>query len=185
LTVKNKIVQIKEIKMSETKNGLVKRLKSVKHIEFYVAGIAIGLMLLIYFSASLFSGQANANGTVPSQPDITFGDYQRRTESSVQRVVSSMRGVGKVEVAINWESSIELVIAYITINNNGNISSTPQLVTENGVTRPIVIKEIYPQALGVAMAVQGAEDMRVKLAVLDTVSIFLNIPQDKIVVQAM
>ncbi|MDR3022313.1 MAG: hypothetical protein LBU60_06555 [Clostridiales bacterium] len=170
---------------TKLKNSITAKLKQIKHIEFYIAGIAVGVMLLIYFSANLF-GQAGASSPgPPTPPSASFADYHQRTESNLQRVVSSMKGVGKAEVAINWESSIELVIAYITVNNNGTISSTPQLVTENGVTKPIVLHEIYPKALGVVIVAQGGNDARVRLNIIEMTSVLLSISQDKVVVQSM
>jgi stage III sporulation protein AG len=173
-----------DTKSKKPKLNIINRLKGVKHIEFYIAGIAIGLMLFVYFGATIFGGQADTPNN-NSPPDVSFGDYQRRIEYNAKTVVSSMRGVGRTEIAIAWESSVELVIAYITINNGGNTSLTPQLVTENGTTKPIVVKEIYPQVLGVAISCEGGNDARVRLAVIDTVSILLNVSQTKVIVQGM
>ncbi|MCL1944562.1 MAG: hypothetical protein FWF56_03920 [Firmicutes bacterium] len=166
------------------KETVVAKLKKVKHIEFYVAGLAIALMLIVYFSASLFSG-STSSGNTNTTPKQSFADYQDRIEQNLKSVVGSMKGVGKTEVAIAWESSIELVLAYITINNGGNLSSTPQLVTENGTTKPLVIKEIYPDVIGVALTIQGGDDARVRLAVIDTVCVLLSVSSSKVVVQSM
>lgn len=167
----------------EKKPSVFSNLKKIKHIEFYVAGIAIALMLLVYFSATIFkSSSTNSSGNSP--PEMSYADYQRRVEANLTKVVSTMKGVGDTHVAIAWESSVELVIAYITVNNGGSLSSTPQLVTENGVTKPLVIKEVYPTIIGVALTVEGADDTRVRLNILDTVSVLLHIPYEKIVIQA-
>jgi len=163
-------------------SNIYTRLKKIKHIEFYIAGIAIAIMLLIYFSANIFGGtKTNAD----ESQNITYDNYIVQQENKVTSMVRQMKGVGKADVAIRFESSIEYILAVITTESSNGTSTTPILVTENGVTKPIIVQEIYPKAKGVVVVCEGAKDAKVKLQVIDAVSIMLDLVKEKIVVTPM
>ncbi|MCL2599196.1 MAG: hypothetical protein FWD76_04735 [Firmicutes bacterium] len=161
---------------------VVTKLKKVKHIEFYVAGVAIALMLLIYFSTSIFGGVGSKSVDKPTmQAPMTYDEYIIKKEAQVGRMIGQIKGVGESDVAINFESSVEYVLAVIVSETGSGKTETPILVTENGVTKPIILKEIYPKALGVFVVCQGANNAAVRTAILDGVSAMLDIAKDKIV----
>lgn len=165
--------------------GTITRLKKIKHIEFYIAGIAIGLMLLIYFSASIFGSGATVGSSSSTEKQVTYDQYIVEREQKITTMVRQMKGVGNADVAIHFESSIEYIFAVMSTENSNGKTETPMLVTENGVTKPIIVKEIYPKALGVVIVCEGANNSTVRIAVIDAVSIMLNLTKEKIVVTTM
>ena len=62
--------------------------------------------------------------------------------------VKKLSGDKNAKVIVNWETSVEAVIAYATSTGQNSSSSQPTIV-QNG--NPVVLKEIYPKALGVTM----------------------------------
>ena len=150
-----------------------------------MAGIAIVVMLGIYLTSFLPS-RASASSNRPPGQESDVIDYRHYMEQRLTFVLSQIDGVGRTEIMINWESSVELIIAYITSESNGGSNSAPALVTvPGGGTRPIVLKEIKPRALGIIIVAQGGGDTRTRLNIISAVTVFLNISPDNVSVFAM
>ncbi len=155
-------------------------LKSKKHLEIIIAVIAVAIMLVIYFSA-----RASGAKTPVSDATTVSADYCGKTESELVSALEAMKGVGKVKVVVNWESGVEKIIAYATSNSGNNVTTTPTIIQSQGTSSPIVLKEVYPKALGVIIICQGGNNIAVKLDVMNAVSVLLDIPQNKINVYPM
>lgn len=160
--------------MSE-KKGFFARLKGVKNIEIIIAAVAVGVMLIIYFSG--FVGK--------KQQDVapkSYGDYCERMSAEVEELVSGIGGAGKTKVVINWESSVELILAENESFGANSSTSAPQIITSGGASSPIILKEIYPKALGVAVVCEGGGNAKVKVDIIMAVSTLLKIEPEKIIV---
>lgn len=154
-------------------------LKAKKHWEIVIAVVAVAVMLALYFSAKAKPTEKKTTTAV------AVGDYCERTERELTDTLAAMKGVGKVKVAIGWESSVEKIIAYATNTSGSNITTTPTLVQTQGTSAPIVLKELYPKARGVLIICQGGNDVAVKLDIMNAVSAMLDISQAKVNVYAM
>ncbi|MCL2822032.1 MAG: hypothetical protein FWD86_02405 [Firmicutes bacterium] len=159
----------------EKKKSIFKKIKSVKHIEIIVAALAVGIMLVIYFSSSVFPRGGNGKG---QEQEVYFNDYLSRTQAQIVQLISNMDGAGRAHVVINWESSVELILA----QNSNSASSTPIIISGGGQSRPIVIKENYPKALGVVVVVEGGESARLRVDIIMALSILLNLDASAILV---
>lgn len=151
---------------------IFEKLKALKHKEIIIAVIAVVVMLFIYFST--FSGEKETKAESKS-------DYCERMESSLALAISHIEGAGKADVVINWSSSVEIVTATNT-NSNGN-SSSSQVV--NGTNGPIIVKEIYPKALGVLIVCEGGNNAKIKVDVVMAVSALMDISAEKVLVLGM
>lgn len=154
-------------------------IKSKKHLEVWIAVIAVVLMLVLYFSARGGKTQKTVAATSSSQ------DYCKKTEAELVTALEAMQGVGKVKAVISWESGVEKIIAYATNSSGSNISTTPTVIQQNGQSAPIVLKELYPKALGVVIICQGGNNVAIQLDVIRAVSVMLDIEQSKVNVYAM
>ena len=143
----------------------ISSLKSKKHLELVIAVIAVVIMLVLYFSTR--AGSAS------------------KTERQLVEALEAMKGVGKVKAVVSWESGVEKVIAYATSNSGNSVTTTPIVIQSQGISSPIVLKELYPKALGVIIICQGGNNIAVKLDVMNAVSALLNISQNKVNVYAM
>ena len=155
-------------------------LKSKKHLEIAIAVIAVALMLILYFSTKITLPKASA-----STEQESVENYCTKTERELATALESMQGVGKVQIVISWESGVEKVIAYATNQSGNNVSTTPTIVQTQGSSTPIVLKELYPKALGAIIICQGGNNVAVKLDVIHAVSTLLNVSQNNVNVYAM
>lgn len=161
------------------KPNILDKIKSIKHIEIIVAVIAVAVMLILYLS-TLFG--AKSEKTADS---LERTDYCAATERSLAEAISAVQGAGKTKVMIGWESGVESVLAYVTNINGSSTSTYPQLVTENGVTKPIVLKEIYPKPIGVVIICEGGDNVQVKIEIINAVCVLLQVTPDKITILKM
>jgi stage III sporulation protein AG len=106
-------------------------------------------------------------------------------ERELNDKLSALDGAGACEVIVSWESGIEAVIAYITNTSQNAVTQSPQIISSGGTQSPVILKEIYPKALGVVVFCQGAGNVRVRMDVMTAVSTLLEITPDKIQVLAM
>ena len=154
-------------------------LKEKKHIEIVIAVLAVVVMLILYFSIKVGTNKTS------EEAGVIGSDYCERVEKELVSALENMKGVGKVKLVVNWESGVETVIAYATATSSSGVTTTPTLVQSQGSSKPIVLKEIYPKALGVVIICQGGNNVSVKLDVMNAVSVLLGISQNKVNVFAM
>lgn len=164
---------------SESKlKKLITSLKTKKHWEIVVAVVAVVVMLALYFSAR--AGKSTDSVAESAEPG-----YCKKTEQDLTAALEAMKGVGKVKVAIHWESGVEKIIAYATSTSGNTINTTPTIVQSGGTSAPVVLKEVYPKALGVVIICQGGTDVAVKMNVIQAVSSLLGISPNSVNVYAM
>lgn len=156
-------------------------IKAKKHLEIVIAVVAVAVMLLLYFT----SRAAKPKTASAEKQTTATEDYCAKTERQLCDALAAMKGVGKVKAVIGWESSVEKIIAYATSTSGSNTTTTPTLVQSQGSSAPIVLKELYPKAIGVLIICQGGNNVAVKLEVMNAVSAMLDISQAKVNVCAM
>ena len=163
----------------EKKPKLFARLKKVKHIEVYVAGFVVLVMIAIY--ASNFLGGASDSG-VYSQIQANQNQFAREMEARLVSTLSQVRGAGRVSAMVTVTGSARLEIAYnvnentVTQNTPGGASNitttivkTPVIINGRDGPQPLVLLEIKPQLRGVVIVAEGARDIAVRLALLRAV----------------
>jgi stage III sporulation protein AG len=163
-------------------DGIFKKIKSIKNIELIVAAIFIGIILLVFFSGSLFNS-ANSGDTVT----ISLADYGNALEKKMENTLSKINGAGKVSVMITFESGIEYITA-MTVNSqtntvsndySGGSSKTQSIVQSNSPVivggKAVIVKEIEPKVKGVIIVSQGAGSVYVKIELTKAASTLLNI----------
>ena len=111
----------------------------------------------------------------------------------MEEILSTIKGAGTVRVLISYQSGPELIAATSqdseTVSNstgeNGgseSIKTKTDVVTvkNNGEEEALVLKEIRPEIAGVLVTATGAEDITVKMNILQAVQTLLNIPANKV-----
>lgn len=172
-------------------NRFRRALRTNKKLELALYGGIVACALLLYFAGSAWeknksSGnvvQVGANQSVYSETDV---------EERLKKVLSCIRGAGKVEVMITYDTGTELVTA-MSQNINSNSSETtdgdktsattqrtetsePATVSAQGGNSPIVLLEKQPVVRGVIVVAEGAADIRVMLDLQRAVRAVLDIP---------
>ncbi len=166
-------------------------IRNNKRLEYAVYG-GIALIAVILYAASLMPKKADEGPlTKASEPT-----QAARVEQRLRSVLGCIRGAGRVEVMVTYESGTELVTAMST-NVSGNASETsdgqklsvtsqttqssqPATVDGAGGNEPIILMEKEPAVRGVIVVAEGAADIRVKLDLQRAVQAVLDVPLSKI-----
>lgn len=146
------------------KKKFFEKLKSIKHIEIIIAVAAVAIMLLLYFSTKAVESNKDNN------TQGTYSNYCEKIEQELTLTLSAMKGVGKTKLIINWESGVA---------SSSNSSQTPNSSKTDSK------KEVYPSVVGVIIICQGGEDVKIKIQIINAVSVLLNVSPNKINVYPM
>lgn len=142
--------------------------------------------LFIIFGSTLIPKSTSSKNNITSNSSNQY-DYADMLENKLAKTISSIKDAGRVSVMITLEGGAEIEIAYTIeerINNStgssnsqesSTIVKTPVLITQNGVTRPVILSEKNPPIQGVIVVASGASNTRVKLDILRAAVAVLNI----------
>ena len=179
------------------KSNFWARIKKIKNIEIYIAIAFVAIILLIYFTSNA-SWLTKNNKTDKNNNYSSAYDYCLETEKKLSKMLSGIKNAGKVDIMITFESTPERVIAYITsstkntssggdggYNENNSNTSSPQVIYVSGEQIPLILKEVSPKVTGVLIVAEGADDVKVKLDIINAVSVLLNISTEQIKVLTM
>lgn len=146
------------------------------------------IILLLLIVAVVFYNSLNSNSS--TNTDISSGgyttsvEYIKLIEAKLNKVVGEIKGVGKVSIMLSVVSSPELKIAENVEEKTVTTSSGTTLVTTSEPIivddSPLVLKETLPDINGVIVVSSGASDVKVKLDILNAVSVALGISPNKI-----
>ena len=144
----------------------------------------------------MFSGDLNFNSnsgiTETSSKKFYYyfstSEYIDKTEENLKKMILSLDGINEAEVMLSVSSGGEIVYATnseektTTDKSSSTTIKTNEVVfvTEDGVTYPLVLKEILPTIDGVVIISKDVSDINVKLKVLEMVQNILDIPNNKI-----
>jgi stage III sporulation protein AG len=181
--------------------SIAEKFKKNKKLETIVYAILILLVAAIFLS-TLIKPKANE----PEEPETGESEAaqmrnEQQIEEKLKQVLSSIRGAGRVEVMITYETGTEIVPAFssdkqsssTTNESDTSESSTtseteskqPATVSQNGGYQPIVLTEKQPVVRGVIVVAEGAADILVKLDIQLAVQTVLDVDADCIEVFEM
>ena len=177
------------------------KLKADKKLEMAVY-VGLALLIVVLYLSTLFPKESKQAAL---QPEAKSNVYTSQTELEVEQrlenVLSSIRGAGRVEVMITYETGPEIVTAMNTETNtnrsetvdNGKESKVeqqteskkPATVSGGGGTEPIVITEKQPSVRGVIVVAEGADNIKVRMDLQRAVQTVLDVPAANIEVFAL
>lgn len=131
-----------------------------------------------------------------SQP-VVAPSYEQALESKLANLLSQVKGAGPVEVSVTLDTGPSQEYAQdvtrenrviLEKDNNGGLRTTTEtketdqiiLGKDNGVDRPIIVRETKPEIKGVLVIAAGAQDSTVKANLTWAVEAGLGIPAYKI-----
>ncbi len=143
--------------------------KKLKYLLVFIIVAILIISLIMSFSK---------NETEVLNENDNVSTYVSQLENKLSKTLSKVEGVGEVSVVITVESGMETVLATKVITNktsNGEIvEETPIIV--NGKT--VVLKENYPQIIGVMIVAKGANKIgvlnKIQQATISLLDIELN-----------
>ncbi|MFC4078227.1 stage III sporulation protein AG [Salinithrix halophila] len=170
-------------------------------------GVAI-MILSSFFSVheealpSEIPGPKKEEGTAVSSWNKNSGpstmkDYEEAYESELSEVLAKVVGVEDVSVMVNLESSEEEVVhkdirrqEQVTDEEDtrggtrkireSNQDEKVVLQRKGDGDQPIILKKIKPRTRGVLVVARGAENLRVKAAIIEAVQRVLDVPVHRI-----
>lgn len=128
------------------------------------------------------------------EPYITAEEYIKNTEKNLEKLLSDIDGAGDVRVMLTVDTCYENVYAksYDTKGQKNEKEAQNELSEEYIIVKKgsnneecLVIKVYEPTVKGVAVIAEGADSIRVKTAITDTVCALFNISTAQVSVEKM
>lgn len=145
----------------------------------YILIIALiaAIVLAAMFAFSKTSGKNTATGGETER-------YVSSLENKLQSVISGIKGAGKSSVVITVDGAISSIVAVDekTVEENGRKTTTVSTVMSGG--KPVILGEKYPEITGVLVVAKGADDITVKMAILNAVTVALGVNCNKVQILA-
>lgn len=165
----------------------IKALKSQKFLPLLLCGISLGI-LFIFLSSQTSNGEKN---TAPAEESFDHQKYAQQLEERLCSAISSVQGVGRVKVMITLKETFEKV--YINDeeldrkeqDDQKSVSSKKELVLKNdGSSKqsPVLLKQIYPEILGVAVVCSGDVDAETEKKIISLCKTVFDLPSNRIFV---
>ncbi len=139
------------------------------------------MIALCIVAVIIFMG--NFSSTENKSTQETVSTYVDNLENKLEKCLSKVRGAGKVEVIISVSSGMQTVFATEKTyqSSKGETVENPLIV--NG--KPLVTMESYPEISGVVIVAEGANNLSVKVDLLNACQTFLSISNEKIQILSM
>ena len=161
-------------------------LKNKKSMEVFIAIVVVAVIAGLFLSFGTSDGDSGVDVTSAS-----ISEYAERTEKRLKEVLSAIDGAGKVEVMITYETGPEIVPVTDTTRQSNNTESSGETgvdskttenetietvtVQQNSGLGAIVLTEKQPKVRGVIIIAEGADDIRVKIALQQAVKTVLDV----------
>ena len=162
----------------------VKKIKSVRHIEIYLA-VIVGLIVIMcyFFFVSKPENKKEENSTENYSNAQEYADY---LENKLCNVLSNITGVGDVSAIITLDGGFTYEYAVDSETNTTNSGSSETSVTVDTTIlvngEPIVVKVIYPEIKGVVIVADGSENFAIKMNIMEAVQTLLNVETNSITI---
>lgn len=158
---------------------LIQKLKNNKTIEY----IFLGLISIAVVAVLAFSLVKPASTEAYEDDEVI--SYVKDLENRLEKTLSEIKGAGDVSVVITVDSGKETIYASekVTVSENGKTTVTESPILVNG--KPVVVKENYPEIVGVLIVAQGANSISVMKNIQQAAVSLLNINLSRIEILAM
>lgn len=144
-------------------------------------------ILIVALIAAIVLAATFAFGKTSGKNTATGGETERYVsslENKLQSVISGIKGAGKSSVVIMVDGAISSIVAVDekTVEENGRKTTTVSTVMSGG--KPVILGEKYPEITGVLVVAKGADDITVKMAILNAVTVALGVNCNKVQILA-
>ncbi len=145
--------------------------------------VAVGLIAMVgIFLSESFSTKNKQENQPQQQASESLHEYEQQVEQRLSDILSSIDGIGRCEVMVTLDSSKESVYSSESESKNesdeksssSSEKSTYVIVDDDG-QKPVLEKEVEPRVRGVIVVCEGADDVYVRQAVVDSIRAGLGI----------
>ncbi|MBQ8768070.1 MAG: hypothetical protein IJZ15_00230 [Oscillospiraceae bacterium] len=152
----------------------------VRKYRFVVLILLIGIALMLIPFGGTKETQAPAQTTVATQPDIS---------EELSQILSQIDGAGEVSVMLSVRTGTSTVYQTdesITGGDNDSSRHDTVIVTDENRTQSGLVQHIvYPEYRGAIIVCQGADNVQVRLSIMEAVARITGLGMDKISVLKM
>ena len=188
------------MKVTEKLSNALKKLHGLnakKKTQYLAVLLVVAIILAIYFSSLDTGGAKKTDDKAEAGAPAETISSDTEMEDRLKRVLSKVDGVGDVDVIINYESTAERVPAFSedrqvsksdsqdTSSETTSEKSDIATVQGNGASEALIVKENQTEVRGVIVVAQGAEDISVRMNLLNAVTTLLNVSADKVEILKM
>lgn len=195
-TAKEKLEDKKEDMLSKItcffKNSKLKNIKGLKILVVIIVACICSILFLNFYNKN-DSKTIETNLNLSNSLSFTNSSaYVTALEEKLTNLIASIKDAGRVKVMITISTTPEIVLATSkdekTNSSTSNSSSTsytttvtePIIITDKGISTPLVIREVLPEIKGVVVVSSGASNTKVKLDIINAVKALLNISSNNI-----
>ncbi|MDD3831944.1 MAG: hypothetical protein PHW00_04755 [Clostridia bacterium] len=149
-------------------------IRNKKNIEIIIA-IILGVIVLVVFLADFdfFKGASGETDDLSS--------YDSALRQQIVKTLSKIDGVGKVEIAITYESGARTVYAKETTHKtsaDGTLTTNEEIVMVGG--EALIECQLQPQIKGIVLVIEGGDSWLVKLKVINALKVLLGVEEHQI-----
>ena len=152
----------------------------VRKYRFVLIILLIGIALMLIPFGSKGNTDKTEQATAPTQPDIS---------RELSQILSQIEGAGEVSVMLTVRTGTSTVYQTDDSVTNGDSGATDRdtvIVTDgNRVQTGLVQHIIYPEYRGAIIVCQGADNVQVRLNIMEAVARITGLGMDKISVLKM
>jgi len=189
---------MKILTFTKLKDSLDKLFKEKKTKWLVIVGIA-GIVLIMLGD---FLGSPSKK--TPSSSELQFDNdayniqYVEKLQKDLTEFISKIEGVGAVEVLVTLETGVQYVYATNTKSSDDSSYTSDDkqsqkwsqesniiIVDGAGGKEPLVLKRIEPVVQGVVVVCGGADNIKVKEAVIEAVTTLCGIGSNRVSVTKM
>ena len=165
----------------------MQKLKNIKGIQYIIIGIFILVLGMIFLST-----KSQTKQDIVSTSNLTAEAYAEYLENKLSNILSNISDAGNVSVMITLDGGMkyeyatesEEITTSTEVGGNTNSKTTKTeevvIVTINGKSTPLIIKESYPKIVGVVVVASGASKAQVKLNIMNAITALLDVDDSKI-----
>lgn len=177
------------VKMKE----LINRIREKKISKKNIIIISIAAAAIVLILSGGFSENSENEGS-SSQSIVSSADYIKKSEKNLENLLSEIDGAGRVQVMLTVESCYENVYArsYDSKAENSENGTQSELTEDYVIVKKganneecLVVKVFEPTVKGVAVIAEGADSIRVKTAITQTVCALFDISTAQVSVEKM
>ena len=193
-----------EISKSIERKNFVEKCKSLlEKLKFdKTKGIKLASLIICFCIVLIFCLNFGSSSKTSSFSDSLSYKYQssleysNTLESKLENIIGKIKGAGKTTVMVYLDESPMLILAESTdekvnTTTNGNSSTSytitvtePIILNSSGSSVPLVLTEKLPEVKGVVVVAEGANDVALKLDIIQAIKTLIDIPSGNIQVFA-
>ena len=148
-----------------------------KSLLLIVIGV-IGIAMIVFGSTQ---EKENKNLTEISEKNNETLEYITQIENKIGNITEQITGSSHVRVIVSVASGSEfLYISNEEIKENFSSKEYVTMRTDDGADLPILLKEIYPEIVGVSVACKGGDSPEVQAKLIRVISTTYGISSNRI-----